>query len=140
MVLSAIFLNADHYGLFLCELEYEYFYYISSLSAQLCAAMKILRLIQDKENIQQELERTLMQIKEKNIQLDAMSKIDVLTNAYNRRGFFAQASSIICSAVSNEGREALIIFADLDSLKTIKRYFRTRRRRLRYQKCGKDTS
>ncbi|MBD5145857.1 MAG: GGDEF domain-containing protein [Ruminococcus sp.] len=118
MVLSAIFLNADHYGLFLCELEYEYFYYISALSAQLCAAMKILRLIQDKENIQQELERTLMQIKEKNIQLDAMSKIDVLTGAYNRRGFFAQASSIITSPM-NEDRDALIIFADLDSLKTI---------------------
>ncbi|MDE6745342.1 MAG: GGDEF domain-containing protein, partial [Oscillospiraceae bacterium] len=118
MVLSAIFLNADHYGLFLCELEYEYFYYISSLSAQLCAAMKILRLIQDKENIQQELERTLMQIKEKNMQLDEMSKIDVLTGAYNRRGFFAQASSIITSPM-NENRDALIIFADLDSLKTI---------------------
>lgn len=118
MVLSAIFLNADHYGLFLCELEYEYFYYISSLSAQLCAAMKILRLIQDKENIQQELERTLMQIKEKNIQLDEMSKIDVLTGTYNRRGFFTQASSIVTSPM-NDGRDALIIFADLDSLKTI---------------------
>lgn len=118
MVLSAIFLNADHYGLFLCELEYEYFYYISSLSAQLCAAMKILRLIQDKESIQQELERTLMQIKEKNIQLDAISKLDVLTGAYNRRGFFTQASSIITSPM-NEGRYAIIVFADLDSLKTI---------------------
>ncbi|MDE6599333.1 MAG: GGDEF domain-containing protein [Oscillospiraceae bacterium] len=118
MVLSAIFLNADHYGLFLCELEYEYFYYISSLSAQLCAAMKILRLIQDKENIQQELERTLMQIKEKNMQLDEMSKVDVLTGTYNRRGFFTQASSIITSPM-NDGRDALIIFADLDSLKTI---------------------
>lgn len=118
MVLSAIFLNADHYGLFLCELEYEYFYYISSLSAQLCAAMKILRLIQDKENIQQELERTLMQIKEKNIQLDAISKLDVLTGAYNRRGFFNQANSIITSPM-NEGRYAIIVFADLDSLKTI---------------------
>ncbi|MCM1023484.1 MAG: GGDEF domain-containing protein [Prevotella sp.] len=118
MVLSAIFLNADHYGLFLCELEYEYFYYISALSAQLCAAMKILRLIQDKESIQQELERTLMQIKEKNIQLDAISKLDVLTGAYNRRGFFTQASSIITSPM-NEGQDALIIFADLDSLKTI---------------------
>lgn len=118
MVLSAIFLNADHYGLFLCELEYEYFYYISSLSAQLCAAMKILRLIQDKENIRQELERTLMQIKEKNIQLDTISKIDVLTGAYNRRGFFTQASSLISSPM-NEGRDAIIVFADLDSLKTI---------------------
>lgn len=118
MVLSAIFLNADHYGLFLCELDYEYFYYISALSAQLCAAMKILRLIQDKAAIQQELEQTLMQIKEKNIQLDAISKVDVLTGAYNRRGFFTQANSLICSPM-NEGRDALIVFADLDSLKTI---------------------
>ncbi|MGN0675102.1 MAG: GGDEF domain-containing protein [Oscillospiraceae bacterium] len=118
MILSAIFLNADHYGLFLCELEYDYFYYISSLSAQLCAAMKILRLIQDKENIRLELEQTLMQIKEKNLQLDTISKIDELTGVYNRRGFFAQANSAICSPM-NEGRDAIIVFADLDSLKTI---------------------
>lgn len=118
MILSAIFLNADHYGLFLCELEYDYFYYISSLSAQLCAAMKILRLIQDKENIRLELEQTLMQIKEKNLQLDTISKIDELTGVYNRRGFFAQANSVICSPI-NEGRDAIIVFADLDSLKTI---------------------
>ena len=118
MILSAIFLNEDHYGLFLCELEYDYFYYISSLSAQLCAAMKILRLIQDKENIRLELEQTLNQIKEKNLQLDTISKIDELTTVYNRRGFFAQASNIVCSPI-NEGRDALIVFADLDSLKTI---------------------
>ncbi len=118
MVLSAIFLNVDHYGLFLCELEYDYFYYISSLSAQLCAAMKILRLIQDKENIRQELEQTLLQIKERNLMLDTISKIDELTGVYNRRGFFAQANSVICSPM-HEGREAFVVFADLDSLKTI---------------------
>lgn len=122
MVLSAIFLNADHYGLFLCELEYDYFYYISSLTAQLCAAMKILRLIQDKEAIRLELEETLMQIKEKNLQLDAISKIDELTGVYNRRGFFAQASSTIYSPV-RDGKKALIIFADLDSLKIINDQF-----------------
>lgn len=122
MILSAIFLNYDHYGLFLCELEYEYFYYISSLSAQLCAAMKILRLIQDKENIRQELEQTLLQIKERNLLLDTISKIDELTGVYNRRGFFTQANSIICSPM-NEGRDALIVFADLDSLKIINDQF-----------------
>ncbi len=122
MILSAIFLNVDHYGLFLCELEYEYFYYISSLSAQLCAAMKILRLIQDKENIRQELEQTLLQIKERNLLLDTISKIDELTGVYNRRGFFTQANSIICSPM-NEGRDALIVFADLDSLKIINDQF-----------------
>lgn len=122
MILSAIFLNVDHYGLFLCELEYEYFYYISSLSAQLCAAMKILRLIQDKENIRQELEQTLLQIKERNLLLDTISKIDELTGVYNRRGFFTQANSVICSPM-NEGRDALIVFADLDSLKIINDQF-----------------
>ena len=118
MVLSTIFLNADHYGLFLCELDYEYFYYVNVLSSQLCAAMKILRLIQDKETIRLELENTLMQIQEKNIILDEMSKVDELTRVYNRRGFFAQASSMINSPM-NSGKDALIIFADLDSLKTI---------------------
>lgn len=118
MVLSSIFLNADHYGLFLCELEYDYFYYINVLSSQLCAAMKILRLIQDKETIRMELENTLIQIQEKNLQLDVISKVDELTGVYNRRGFFAQASSMICSPM-NTGKDALIIFADLDSLKTI---------------------
>lgn len=118
MVLSAIFLNADHYGLFLCELEFDYFYYISSLSAQLSAAMKIIKLIQDKETIRLELEQTLMQIREKNLQLDAVSKIDELTGVYNRRGFFAQASSVIYSPVKAD-KAALVIFADLDSLKTI---------------------
>lgn len=122
MILSSIFLNYDHYGLFLCELEYEYFYYISSLSAQLCAAMKILRLIQDKENIRQELEQTLLQIKERNLLLDTISKIDELTSVYNRRGFFTQANSVICSPM-NEGRDALIVFADLDSLKIINDQF-----------------
>lgn len=118
MILSAIFLNTDHYGLFLCELEYDYFYYINALTAQLCAAMKILRLIQDKETIRMELEETLMQIREKNLQLDAISKIDELTGVYNRRGFFAQASSVISSPI-RQGKSALIIFADLDSLKII---------------------
>ncbi|MBQ5319873.1 MAG: GGDEF domain-containing protein [Oscillospiraceae bacterium] len=122
MILSSIFLNVDHYGLFLCELEYDYFYYISSLSAQLCAAMKILRLIQDKENIRQELEQTLLQIKERNLLLDTISKIDELTGVYNRRGFFTQANSVICSPM-NEGRDALIVFADLDSLKIINDQF-----------------
>ena len=122
MILSAIFLNEDHYGLFLCELEYDYFYYISSLSAQLCAAMKILRLIQDKETIRLELEQTLCQIKEKNLQLDTISKIDELTGVYNRRGFFAQANNVICSPI-NENRDAIIVFADLDSLKIINDQF-----------------
>lgn len=118
MVLSAIFLNTDHYGLFLCEMDYDYFYYINILASQLCAAMKILRLIQDRDAIHAQLQETLENIKLKNLQLDAISKIDELTGVYNRRGFFYQANELIYSPM-NAGKSALIIFADLDSLKTI---------------------
>ena len=64
----------------------------------------------------------MLQIKERNLLLDTISKIDELTSVYNRRGFFTQANSVICSPM-NEGRDALIVFADLDSLKIINDQF-----------------
>lgn len=118
MVLSSVSLNVDHYGLLLCEVDERYFYTISPLVAQLSGAMKIIRLIQDKELIQRELEHTLTQIQEKNQQLDEISKIDELTCVFNRRGFFAKANSIINSAKYSD-RNAMIIFADLNYLKII---------------------
>ncbi len=118
MVVSPIFVNASYYGIFVCELEYEYFYYINSLTAQLCAAMKIIRLIQDKEGIRLKLEESLNEIQEKNLQLDVMAKIDELTGVYNRRGFFVQASSIIFSPM-NEHKKAIVVFGDVNYLKTI---------------------
>ena len=51
MVLSALFLNEDQYGLLLCELDPSYFYYINSLVTHICAGMKILRLIHDKDAV-----------------------------------------------------------------------------------------
>lgn len=118
MVLSALFLNENHYGLLLCEIDPGYFHYIKSIVAQLCAAMKILRIIQDKGAIQLELEETLAEIKERNLHLDTVSKHDDLTGVCNRRGFFAEANSII-SSPENDGRAAMIIFAALDGLKEI---------------------
>lgn len=118
MIVCPIFINANHYGVFVCELEFEYIYYINSLVAQLCAAMKIIRLIQDKENIRLKLEESLLQIQEKNMQLDTIAKIDELTGIYNRRGFFVHASSVIYAPVNND-KKAIIVFADLNSLKLI---------------------
>ena len=118
MMLSAVFLNENHYGLFLCETEDDYFSYVDSLVAQLCAAMKILRLVQDKETIDLEHEQTLAEIKERNLHLDAVSKLDDLTGVCNRRGFFSRANDIIYS-IKHEGRDAMVIFAALDSLSLI---------------------
>ena len=118
MVLSTVSLYLDHFGLFLCELDDEHFYYINPLVAQLGGAMKFIRLLQDKDNMQEELKKNLEQIRYQNEQLDNNAKKDELTFVYNRRGFFAKANTMI-SASRNEGKRAVIIFADLNCLKLI---------------------
>ena len=118
MVMSTVSLYLDHFGLFLCELDDRHFYYINPLVAQLGGAMKFIRILQDKDNMQEELKKNLEQIRYQNEQLDNIAKMDELTFVYNRRGFFAKANTLI-SAPQNEGRRAVIIFADLNFLKLI---------------------
>lgn len=118
MVLSTVSLYTDHFGLFLCELDDRHFYYINPLVAQLGGAMKFIRILQDKDNMQEELKKNLEQIRLQNKQLDNIAKLDELTFVYNRRGFFAKANTMI-SASENEGKKAVIIFADLNYLKLI---------------------
>lgn len=118
MVLSALYSNENQYGLLLCELDYEYFYYIAPVTVQLCAAMKTMHLIKQQEIIQQQLKESLEKIKQNNIVLDNISKSDELTGIYNRRGFFEMAQSIMTSP-ENESKRAIVVFADLDCLKVI---------------------
>lgn len=57
MVMSTVSLYFDHFGLFLCELDDEHFYYINPLVAQLGGAMKFIRILQDKDNMQEKLKK-----------------------------------------------------------------------------------
>lgn len=118
MVVSALFSNEEHYGLLLCELEHQYFHYIQSVTGQLCAALKILTLMKREAKAQLQLQQSLIEIKENNQLLSELSRMDDLTGCYNRRGFFEE----VRKQLRDESRlndEAVMIFADLDSLKTI---------------------
>ena len=68
--------------------------------------------------IEKQLNQSLIEIRENNQLLDELSKQDALTGCLNRRGFFEAARKLIRSE-ENEGCSAMMIFADLDSLKTI---------------------
>lgn len=117
-VLSVLYANEEQYGLILCEMEPHYFGYLNALLNQVSAALKILLLLKQRDAIQQKLQDNLQFIKESNMVLEALSKSDELTGIYNRRGFFDLTSSMIKNK-RNEGKRAILVYADLDNLKQI---------------------
>ena len=111
MVVSPLFMNEEQYGVIVCEMENEYFTYIYSITPQICSAIKLTNLVA-------KLESSLDAAQSRNNVLNRMSMIDELTGVYNRRGFFVSANRIL-KAPENEGRQAAIIFGDLDNLKKV---------------------
>ncbi len=118
IVVSPLFSNEEHYGLLLCETDFEYFRYIQSVTGQLCASLKIITMMKREAKTRKALRQSLIEIKENNELLDHLSSIDELTGCLNRRGFFTKMRGRLKDD-SAEGSHAVMIFADLDSLKTI---------------------
>lgn len=110
-IVSPLFMNEDHYGVIVSEPEFEYFKYIYSINPQICTAIKLTRLVS-------QLETSLDAAQFRNNQLNRMSMLDELTGVYNRRGFY-EFTNRIFKAAENEGKHAVLIFADLDNLKKI---------------------
>lgn len=111
MVVSPLFMNEEQYGVIVCEMENEYFTYVYSITPQICSAIKLTNLVA-------RLESSLDAAQSRNNVLNRMSMIDELTGVYNRRGFYVSANRIL-KAPENEGRQAAIIFGDLDNLKKV---------------------
>jgi diguanylate cyclase (GGDEF)-like protein len=118
LVVSPLFSNEEHYGLLMCEVDHEYFHYIQSVTVQLCAAMKILTLMKKQAVIQKQLQQSLIEVRENNQLLSDLSKTDELTGCLNRRGFYEEVRRKLREE-DNSGKDAVMVFADLDSLKTI---------------------
>ncbi len=111
MVVSPLFVNEEQYGIIVCELDNEHFPYIYSITPQICTAIKLSKLVA-------QLEMSLDAARSRNSVLNMMSMSDELTGIYNRRGFYVFANRIL-KAPENEGLPAVLIFGDLDYLKTI---------------------
>ena len=111
MVVFPLYMNEEQYGVMVFELENEYFPYIYSITPQIGTAIKLTNLVS-------QLENSLDQVQSRNNQLSKMSMSDELTGIYNRRGFYVFANRIL-KAPENEGRQAVVIFGDLDNLKKI---------------------
>ena len=117
-VIVPIFTNEDHLGLFICNTDVNNFSSIYSTSLQLGSALKYMTLLREQNITQEQLKMSLNEIHEKNELLNHLSTSDELTGIYNRRGFMERVEYYI-NIPSNRGMKAILLFADMDSLKVV---------------------
>lgn len=117
-VIVPIFTNDDHHGIFVCNTDVAHFSSIYATSLQLGAALKYMALLREQNLTQEQLKMSLDEIHEKNELLNHLSTSDELTGIYNRRGFMERVEYYI-NIPANRGMKALLLFADMDSLKVV---------------------
>ncbi len=110
-VINPLFSNNEIYGLLLCEITPDLYIYMSKVTIQISTALKYNSLLES-------WQKMLAFEKENSRNFEIISKHDELTGVYNRRGYFDNAQSIICNP-ANEGKNAIVVFADMDNLKII---------------------
>ena len=117
-VISPLFSQEELLGLLVCETDSEHFDQIPSLATHISSMLKTLLLLEQQREINDHLQTNLDQMLKHNLILKEISKTDQLTELYNRRGFMDSIKTVIENPL-NEGREALVLYADMDGLKTI---------------------
>lgn len=110
-VVLPLYVNEDQFGIIVCEMDNEYFAFINTITPQICTAMKLTRLVQQLENL-------LNAEYNRNSVLNRMSMCDELTGIYNRRGFY-EFTNLVLKSPENKGKNAVLVFGDLDNLKKI---------------------
>ncbi len=118
MVLFPLFFNEVLEGVILCELTESIYESGEFLVNHLSSATKMIQLLRANQKIQQDLEDSLVILKENNIALDNLSKSDSLTGIWNRRGLYEEGQRAV-ERCQRQGRDALVVYADMNNLKII---------------------
>ncbi len=117
-VVTPVFTNDIQHGLFVCESDIQTFSNVYSTTLQLGTSLKFISLMKQQLAIQNRLELSMTEINEKNDLLNRLYITDELTKLYNRRGFFELVQKIV-NYKTNSGKQAMILFADMDNLKQV---------------------
>ena len=121
-VVTLLYAGESQYGFLVWEIDEDYFSYIGQLTYQVANALKTNRLLSKKNQMAMALEESLQQVREKNSILEEISKVDELTQIYNRRGFLDNMKRNVI-AKENIGRSAMAIYADMNNLKLVNDQF-----------------
>jgi len=117
-VLLPLFFKEMVYGVLLCDMTERIHANGEFLINQVSSAIKMISLLRANEQIQQQLEENLAALKEHNIELDTISKSDVMTGILNRRGFYGEAEERVAKN-RNAGKAMIAIYVDMNNLKII---------------------
>lgn len=104
-----IFSGKEQYGLLLCEMEQKDYLFMLLCSMQLGSFRRILNMNNRENKMNRELE-------EKNQILRVISSYDEMSQLLNRRGFMEKSLQMV---QANAGKQAYLLFADIDHLKEI---------------------
>ena len=117
-VLLPLFSNEMLYGVVLCDMTEKIFEHGDFMVNLFGSAVKMIELLKANDEIQHQLEDSLVTLRENNIALDTLSKSDGLTGILNRRGFYDAAEEFIAK---NEGgdREIIVAYIDMNNLKIV---------------------
>lgn len=118
LVVFPLFSNEMLYGILVCDMTEKLFENGEFLVNQMGAAIKMLELLKSNAEIQRQLEESLITLKENNIQLDTISKSDVLTGILNRRGFYLSGEELL-EKNKSEGVRTLVAYVDMNNLKIV---------------------
>jgi len=112
----ALFSGEYQYGILVAEVEPENVLSLYYASIQISTALRYCEMAKSQQNMQNQLQKIVDEVEEKNEILRSLSEYDPLTGCLNRRGFLERAIELI---KTNQGENAVILFADLDHLKEI---------------------
>lgn len=118
LVVTPLFTNSVQYGLFVSELDITNFESVYPESLQLSISLNFISLMKQQLSIQKKLAISATELNNKNELLNKLSITDSLTGINNRRGFLDSVQSLVNSQY-NEGKLAMIVFADMDNLKKV---------------------
>ena len=122
MVLSPLFTNNIQYGLFVGEIDVAHFGNIYPSTLQLSTSLNFISLMRQQLSTQKKLAISASELNEKNKLLNKLSITDSLTGINNRRGFLDSVKAVVNSQY-NDGKRAMLVFADMDNLKQVNDIF-----------------
>lgn len=112
MISFSIFSGDIQFGICLCETDKENNPLMHIIGLQLGILLNFLDLKRRERLVAREIEH----VQKRNEELNYLSEYDPLCNVYNRRGFIEQALRL---NQRYAGKQAFLVFADLDHLKKI---------------------
>lgn len=115
-----LFSGEIQYGILVTEITLEDMTFSYLASMQISNALKFLEISKEQRRTMAKLESLVQEINEKNTVLNFISGTDSMTGCLNRRGFIEAFMSLNSEYA---GKEAALIFSDVDRLKEINDFF-----------------